>query len=198
MTTGLGLSSQARQSANADRAAWRIIDLGDGRVLEAARADRLESPVQPGSFMKIPALIAALTSGTISPDTRIACEGETTIDGRVIRCSHPRVRHALRPSEALALSCNVYFATLAQRLPRARLDGVLTALGLPATPSRVPMPLAATGLDGTPTSPDRVAHRAVAGGDRPGGGPSGRAHPGAWCSTGCAARPFTAHRARSR
>ncbi len=153
MTTGLGLSSQARQSANADRAAWRIIDLGDGRVLEAARADRLESPVQPGSFMKIPALIAALTSGTISPDTRIACEGQTTIDGRVIRCSHPRVRHALRPSEALALSCNVYFATLARRLPRARLDGVLTALGLPATPARVPMPLAATGLDGTPTSP---------------------------------------------
>jgi SpoIID/LytB domain protein len=151
--TSLVVTPQARQAANAERAAWRIIDLSDGRVVETAHDERLERPVQPGSFMKVPSLIAALASRTISSDTRIACEGQATIDGRVIRCSHPRVRHALRPSEALALSCNVYFATMAQRLPRARLDGVLTALGLPATPSRAPIALAATGLDGTPTSP---------------------------------------------
>jgi len=148
-----GISPQPRQGTNTERAAWRIIDLDDGHVIDASRPDRLESLVQPGSFMKVPSLIAALTSKTISPDTRIACEGQTTIDGRLIRCSHQRVRHALRPSEALALSCNVYFATIAQRLPRARLDGVLLALGLPATPPRASMALAATGLDGTPTSP---------------------------------------------
>ena len=38
-------------------------------------------------------------------------------------------------------------------LPRARLDGVLAALGLPPTPSGVPMPLAATGLRATPSPP---------------------------------------------
>jgi SpoIID/LytB domain protein len=149
----LAVTSRARQGANVDRAAWRIVDLAEGHVIGAARSERLESPVPPGSFMKIPSLIAALASRTIALDTRIPCEGQTTIGGRVIRCSHPRVRHALRPAEALALSCNVFFATVAQRLPRARLDGVLTALGLPATPASAPMALAATGLAATPTAP---------------------------------------------
>ena len=149
----LGVTSYARQGAHADRAAWRIVDLADGREIAAARADRLDRPVEPGSFMKVPALIAALSSGTISPETRIPCEGVTTIGGRIIRCSHPRVRHALRPAEALALSCNVYFAIVAQRLSRARFDGILTTLGLPMTPSRSPMLLAATGLEGPPTAP---------------------------------------------
>jgi SpoIID/LytB domain protein len=146
-------SPLARQSANLDLAAWRVIDLASGRAVDQARGDRLGRPGPPGSFMKLPALIAALASRTISPDTRVTCQGQTTIDGRVIRCSHPRVRHALRAAEALALSCNVYFATVSQRLPRPRLDRVLTALGLPPTPARASMSLAATGLEGTATSP---------------------------------------------
>ncbi len=146
-------SPLARQSATPDRAAWRVIDLASGRAVDERRGDRLGRSVAPGSFMKVPALIAALASRIISPDTRVACQGQATIDGRLIRCSHPRVRHALRAAEALALSCNVYFATIAERLPRARLDGVLMALGLPPTPARASMALAATGLEGTATSP---------------------------------------------
>ncbi len=53
----------------------------------------------------------------------------------------------------MAVSCNVWFATIGARLPRARLDGVLAALGLPPTPAGVPMPLAATGVRATPSTP---------------------------------------------
>jgi SpoIID/LytB domain protein len=140
------LAAQASSGATSDRAAWRVVDLDTTRILDESHADRIEQPTQPGSFMKLPTLVAALASHTISPDTRVACPGQAIIDGHTIRCSHPRVRHALRPAEALALSCNIYFATIGLRLPRARLDGVLTALGLPSTPPGASMALAATGL----------------------------------------------------
>jgi SpoIID/LytB domain protein len=136
--------------------AWEQIDLTTFAVIDSSQGARLKMPVQPGSFMKLPTLIAALKAGVISPDTRVACPGAATIDGVAIRCSHPKLRHALKPAEALAVSCNVYFATIAQRLSRARLDGVLTALGLPPVPGGVPMPLAATGLKGTPTPPSNL------------------------------------------
>ena len=138
---------------DASRTAWEQIDLATLATIDSSQAQRLKTPVQPGSFMKLPTLIAALKAGVISRDTRVACPGETTVGGVPIRCSHPKLRHALKPSEALAVSCNVYFATIAQHLPRAKLDGVLTALGLPPTPRAVAMPLAATGLKGTPTTP---------------------------------------------
>jgi SpoIID/LytB domain protein len=148
------LLAQARDDGA--RTAWEQIDLTTFAVIDSSQGVRLKTPVQPGSFMKLPTLIAALKAGVISPDTRVTCPGAATIDGVAVRCSHPKVRHALKPAEALALSCNVYFATIAQRLSRARLDGVLTALGLPPVPGGVPMPLAATGLKGTPTPPSNL------------------------------------------
>jgi SpoIID/LytB domain protein len=138
---------------DASRTAWEQIDLATLATIDSSQPARLKTPVQPGSFMKLPTLIAALKAGVISPDTRVACPGEAIVGGVPIRCSHPKLRHALKPSEALAVSCNVYFATIAQHLPRAKLDGVLTALGLPPTPRAVAMPLVATGLTGTPTTP---------------------------------------------
>ncbi len=142
--------------ANADRAAWQVVDLATMKVVESQHPDRLAAPAPPGSFMKLPTLVAALASHTISRTSRVVCRGEADVAGHVIRCSHPRVRHALRPDEALALSCNVYFATIAERLPRTRLNGVLTALGLPPVPASAPMPLAATGLQGTAVPPEAL------------------------------------------
>jgi stage II sporulation protein D len=138
---------------DASRSAWEQIDLATLATIDSSQASRLKTPVEPGSFMKLPTLIAALKAGVISADTRVACPGEATINGIPIRCSHPKLRHALKPSEALAVSCNIYFATIAEHLARGKLDGVLAALGLPPTPRAVAMPLAATGLKGTPTTP---------------------------------------------
>src|SRR6185503_10554778 len=133
--------------------AWAIVDLPTGAVVAGERLARLRQPTEPGSFLKIATLVAAFATGLASPDTRVPCEGEATVKGQLVRCSHPRLRHPLRPAEAVAVSCNVWFATVGARLPRARLDGVLVALGLPPTPAGVPMPLAATGLRALPSPP---------------------------------------------
>src|SRR5690606_24199838 len=134
-------------------AAWRVVEWPGGAVVAESDAARLQNPVQPGSILKLPALIAALNAGIATPGTRVPCRGEARVGGHVVRCSHPRQRHALGPSEALALSCNVWFATIGSRLPRARFDAVLTALGLPPSPGDAPMPLAVTGLRATSVPP---------------------------------------------
>ncbi len=133
--------------------AYAVVELPGGRVVQRRDLERVQRPTAPGSFVKVATLVAALASGVASPDTRVPCAGEAVVSGHVIRCSHPRMRHPLRPAEALALSCNVWFATIGQRLSRAHLDGVLAALGLPPTPARAPMALAAAGLQARPSPP---------------------------------------------
>ena len=76
--------------------------------------------------MKVPALVALLESGAITSSTRIDCPGAVVVNGRHIACEHPRRGHALSAVEALALSCNVFFARASERLPRR---GVRTRAG---------------------------------------------------------------------
>lgn len=133
--------------------AWAIVDWSSGAVVAGTGLERLREPAQPGSILKIATLIAALESGLATADTRVPCPGEARVDGELVRCSHPRVRHPPRPAEALALSCNVWFATIGARLSRSRLDATLVALGLPPSPRRAPMPLAATGLRAAASPP---------------------------------------------
>ena len=145
---------EPRQPAQANTSgAWAIVEWETGAVVTNDQLARLRRPTPPGSFLKVATLVAAFSTGLATPETRVACAGEATVKGHVIRCSHPRLRHPLRPAEALAISCNIWFATIGERLPRARLDGVLAALGLPPTPGRAPMPLVAAGLRAMPSPP---------------------------------------------
>jgi stage II sporulation protein D len=136
-----------------ETAAWQLIELPSGRPLQSARPDILQRPAPPGSIVKLATLIAALESGTIRPSTRIPCSGVSQSAAGRVTCVHPRVGRPLGPAEALAYSCNVYFAAVGERLSRARLDGVLASLGLPPTPPSVPMSLAATGVEGASAPP---------------------------------------------
>ena len=45
---------------DASRTAWEQIDLATLATIDSSQAQRLKTPVQPGSFMKLPTLIAAL------------------------------------------------------------------------------------------------------------------------------------------
>ena len=135
------------------RPAWAIVDWTTGAVIASEGLERLQAPAQPGSLVKMATLVAAVEAGIATGSTRVRCDGEARVEGEVVRCSHPRLRHPLRPAEALALSCNVWFATIGARVPRPRLDARLVSLGLPATPRRAAMPLSATGLRATPSPP---------------------------------------------
>jgi SpoIID/LytB domain protein len=133
--------------------AWAIVDWTTGEVVTGDGLERLREPAPPGSLLKMATLVTAVESGLVSAGTRVPCAGEARVGGELVRCSHPRMRHPLRPAEAIALSCNVWFATIGARVSRSRLDATLTALGLPPTPRGAPMPLSATGVRAAPSPP---------------------------------------------
>ena len=120
------------------------------------RADILDTPILPGSVIKALTLVAALESQVIEPDTARLCRRVVTVDGRRYVCSHPDLKRALSPAEALAHSCNDFFVSLAPRLPRTAINGLRARLGLPPIPETANLAAALVGLDGP-----RIAPRAL-------------------------------------
>jgi stage II sporulation protein D len=132
------------------------VELSSGRTVLALREDLLRTPVLAGSVIKVATLLAAIDSGVVGPDTSITCRRHLVIDGELYTCSHPDVGRPLHPAEALAYSCNCFFATVAQRLRRDALDRALVELGLPPTPPEAPLVPAALGLRGSRVTPDQL------------------------------------------
>ncbi|MEP6783198.1 MAG: penicillin-binding transpeptidase domain-containing protein, partial [Acidobacteriota bacterium] len=157
--------------ASSQRAAYFVRSLDDPRDRQEARADILDTPVDPGSIVKTVALVAALDRGVITPDSSHMCRRVIKADGRTFTCSHPDLKRPLTPAEALAYSCNDFFVSLAPRLPREALNATRMAAGLPPIGSGTPMASAIVGLAGPKTTPraliDVLARLAGAGKDKP-------------------------------
>lgn len=149
----LGLTIVARQGDA--RAAYLLRSL-DGSAAQEHGPDLLDTPVLPGSTMKVVTLIAALESNVIEPDTRRMCRRTVRVAGRQYTCSHPDQRRPLSASEALAHSCNDFFLALVPRLSRQSFNAARLALGLPPLPASAPFAPALIGLDGP-----RIAPRAL-------------------------------------
>lgn len=145
--------AQAQRRADPPPPAALVLELPSLRVVSQTRPDVLATPVAPGSIMKAFTLAAALESGIASADTRILCRRTVDLDGKAVTCVHPDYHRALDPVEALSKSCNVYFATLARRLPRQALDDVLVRAGLSPSDAAVPMPRVALGIEGVRATP---------------------------------------------
>lgn len=128
------------------RGAYAVVSLDDGRVLETAGAEILATPVQPGSLMKIVTLAAALESGVVSADTRLLCPRRLRVGDRVLDCAHPDLGRPLSAVDALAQSCNGFFAHIAPRVTLTALTNAARALGLPALRQRGDPALTALGL----------------------------------------------------
>lgn len=147
---------------------YLAVDLESGRTIAASRADLLDTPAEPGSVAKIATLAAALESGVVTERTAILCTRKVVVAGRTLTCSHPDLHRPLRAAEALAHSCNVYFATIAGRLARTSLDAAFGALGLmPSHPGR-PVAGAALGIDGVRASPRQLVAMMARVGAEPG------------------------------
>ena len=139
-------TAQTRVSAQGP--AYLLLELPSMRVVGEARRDVLTTQVAPGSLMKLVTLVAALENGVADASTRIMCRGTADLDGRPIACVHADFHRALGPDEALGHSCNVYFATLARRIPRSALDAILVRAGLAPSSASVPMTRIGLGLEG--------------------------------------------------
>ncbi len=136
-------------------AAHRITDISSGRVVSASREDLLRTPVLPGSIAKIATLVAALESGVVQPSTRFACTRRLDVDGHRLDCSHPDVGRPLGPAEALAHSCNSYFAAVARLLRREALDRAFSELGLPPSDPSSSLVSSALGIAGRRLPPEQ-------------------------------------------
>ena len=141
--------------------AYLAIDLATGRTLTIERPDRIDVPILPGSVMKIAVLAAALESGTLEEGSTIACRRRIDVAGHTLTCTHPDFQRPLKPAEALAHSCNVFFATVANRLPRAAFDRALADLGLPPSDRAQPLAASALGLEGARIAPRRILESVV-------------------------------------
>jgi penicillin-binding protein 2 len=74
------------------------------------RADRPWLPPTPGSTFKVVTALAALEEGLVNLDTRHRCDGKVG----TLRCDG--VHGSIDLTEAMEVSCNVYFGWLGERL----------------------------------------------------------------------------------
>src|SRR6267143_3290843 len=83
----------------------------------------------PGSTMKPFTALAALRAGLIDQDSRTVCPGRFTGLNFSLPCVHADHLPPFTPSQAIAYSCNYYFATLGQRLGPDKLIETLRPFG---------------------------------------------------------------------
>lgn len=157
MVAGLVVVSDPQTPyAQATGVAYLDLALPSGRPVATEHPEMIDVPMAPGSVAKIATLAAALEAETITDRTGILCTRDVVVAGHRLTCTHPDLHRPLEPAEALAYSCNVYFARVAARLPRPALDRALTSLGLPPSDPGVPLAAAALGLEGLRASPRRL------------------------------------------
>src|SRR5213076_210772 len=101
-------------------------------------------------------LATGLEAGVVRPTSGILCTREIEVAGHRLICTHPDLHRPLRPGEALAYSCNTYFAAVAAQLGRPSFDATLRALGLPASDPAQPLTAAALGVEGIQATPRQL------------------------------------------
>lgn len=150
---GGSVLARAQRAAAPAGAAVLVLDWSGAGQGREARPEVLDTPVLPGSIAKVFALAAAAEAGLVDERTTHVCRRVAVADGRRFACSHPDLKRPLTAAEALAYSCNDFFAELASRLPRATLNEVRRRAGLTAIPDAAPWTSAVLGLAGPPVAP---------------------------------------------
>jgi SpoIID/LytB domain protein len=107
-----------------------VMDPQSGRVRAVVNTQILfTQPLMPGSTMKPFTALAALRAGLIDQDSRTVCPGRFTGLSFSLPCVHDDHLPPFTPSQAIAYSCNYYFATLGQRLGRDKLIETVRSFG---------------------------------------------------------------------
>jgi cell division protein FtsI/penicillin-binding protein 2 len=108
-----------------------VLDVKSGQLLAIAHPqEAAELRSSPGSVLKPFFLIEALEAGRIRPETTVLCRRSLRIAGRKIDCTHPASEAVFDAEQALAYSCNSYFAELAKRFPPKEASAALQKYGL--------------------------------------------------------------------
>jgi SpoIID/LytB domain protein len=107
-----------------------VMDAHNGRLRALVNPKRaFTEAAMPGSTMKPFTALAALRAGLIDQDSRTVCPGRFNGLSFSLPCVHEDHLPPFTPSQAIAYSCNYYFATLGQRLGRDKLVETLRSFG---------------------------------------------------------------------
>src|SRR5437016_7704540 len=107
-----------------------VMDAQSGRVRVLVNpSTAFTEAAMPGSTMKPFTALAALRAGLIDQDSRTVCPGRFNGLNFSLPCVHADHLAPFTPSQAIAYSCNYYFATLGQRLGRDKLIETLRPFG---------------------------------------------------------------------
>lgn len=107
----------SEKMASSGRSAAVVLDLRDGRILAMTGGDLACGSAFPiGSLMKLVVAAAAKGEGIASADEPFLCEGKAVVAGEQVICWLPAGHGKLDMPAALAVSCNLYFYSLAGRL----------------------------------------------------------------------------------
>jgi len=123
-------SAVQRIAPEAPDARILILDIGSGHLLAARHLDEAARTLAaPGSTLKPLVLYGLVAGGLWDPARRVACSRKLRIGGRSVDCSHP-AENPMDAQEALAWSCNSYFAAVAETLTPGELRSLMAPTGL--------------------------------------------------------------------
>ncbi|HEX6046532.1 MAG TPA: SpoIID/LytB domain-containing protein [Pyrinomonadaceae bacterium] len=107
-----------------------VIDVQTGRVRAVVNPHlAFEAAFPPGSTIKPFTALAALRAGVIDENSRTLCRERYKHNGVNAVCSHKAHLPPLNPSDAIAYSCNYYYASVGERLKEDDLTATLTEFG---------------------------------------------------------------------
>lgn len=125
------LQAAVDRSLQGQAGAVVVADVKSGEIIAShdleLAARRL---ARPGSTLKPFVLMALLESGKLDPSQKLFCRRVLRIGGVKMDCTHPASVVELDAEEAVAYSCNSYFAQAATRLTGAELLQALRKAGL--------------------------------------------------------------------
>jgi cell division protein FtsI/penicillin-binding protein 2 len=107
-----------------------VLDIASNRLLASHHlAEAARTLAAPGSTLKPLVLFQLIGASRWNPNRRIACDRKLAIAGHRLACSHPP-SPPFDAQEALAWSCNTYFAQVARSLAPGDLGRLLRPTGL--------------------------------------------------------------------
>ncbi|HYH85820.1 MAG TPA: SpoIID/LytB domain-containing protein [Pyrinomonadaceae bacterium] len=110
-----------------------VLDAQTGRVRAVTNPhDAFSEATPPGSTIKPFTMLTALRAGSLDEDSHALCRGTYQRDGFKIACAHPRYNTTFGPSQALANSCNYFFARAAEVVDGGAYARTLASFGFGA------------------------------------------------------------------
>jgi penicillin-binding protein 2 len=107
-----------------------VVEIVEGKILAAHNLPAARQRLAlPGSTLKTFTLYSLLKSGKLNPDERFLCPYNLEIAGHRLDCPHAPNLGPISPADALAYSCNNFFAQMALRLAPEELARALEEWG---------------------------------------------------------------------